>query len=140
MKFFNKISFFPRFHVLLITKGLMSRFWSCSFRAVYETCKLGTHAPAVTPGLTGSTSAGFSKSVLPGFMIVDSPCPSTQSAPTSTLIGDFVASMDSGWNFNEFRKSLSKVCKNVPILANPSSSQRDPDQGQSVVLCSHNFL
>ncbi|BBM96962.1 mediator of RNA polymerase II transcription subunit 13 [Marchantia polymorpha subsp. ruderalis] len=102
--------------------------------SVYETCKLGTHAPAVTPGLTGSTSAGFSKSVLPGFMIVDSPCPSTQSAPTSTLIGDFVASMDSGWNFNEFRKSLSKVCKNVPILANPSSSQRDPDQGQSVVV------
>ncbi|KAL2651163.1 hypothetical protein R1flu_019291 [Riccia fluitans] len=99
--------------------------------SVYETCKLGSHLPALTQSSAGS---GSSKQVLPGFLIVDSTFPSESTAATPNLIGDFVARMDSGWNFSEFRKSLSKVCRTVPVTANVSSSQRDPDQGQSVVV------
>ncbi|KAL3700535.1 hypothetical protein R1sor_018557 [Riccia sorocarpa] len=101
--------------------------------SVYETCKLGSHLPASTPSPAGSIS-GFSKQVLPGFLIVDSPCLSDNPVTAPNLIGDFVARMDNGWNFSEFRKSLSRVCRAIPVTANLSSSQRDPDQGQSVVV------
>ncbi|CAM6096613.1 unnamed protein product [Calypogeia fissa] len=98
--------------------------------SVYEACRLGTHVPGTTAGL----NSGSSKQLAPGILIVDAPPDPVHLGSALGMTGDFMASMGSGWNFDDYRKALLRVCRAVPLSANQGNMQRDPEQSPSTVV------
>ncbi|XP_043688928.1 mediator of RNA polymerase II transcription subunit 13 isoform X1 [Telopea speciosissima] len=101
---------------------------------VYETCKLGTHAPQNVGGQLDQASGKGSPC---GFVFVD--CPQSTKIENSNAsimgsISDYLLSLSNGWELASFLKSLSKVLKALKLGSNLSTNQKDSVSGPCTVI------
>ncbi|ERN20081.1 mediator of RNA polymerase II transcription subunit 13 [Amborella trichopoda] len=101
---------------------------------VYETCKLGTHAPQIVGNQIGLSSEKWSSS---GFVLLD--VPQSTEKPGSTFssmgsISDFVLALSEGWNASSYCKSLSKVLRTLRLSSNLSANQKEVLGGTCMVI------
>ncbi|XP_073128945.1 mediator of RNA polymerase II transcription subunit 13 isoform X4 [Henckelia pumila] len=82
---------------------------------VYETCKLGTHAPQ---SLGNEMEIDSGKNNASGFVLLD--CPQSMKIDTNNAsmlgsISDYFLSLSNGWDLTCFLKTLSKVLKTLKL-------------------------
>lgn len=101
---------------------------------VYEACKLGTHTSVNTGGQSSFNSSRWASSG-----VVPIECP-TQLRRTghnlsfSGSVNDYLTTLEKGWDVSSYRKSLSKVFKNLQIGTNTSGNQKDTENRPCMVL------
>ncbi|XP_047153957.1 mediator of RNA polymerase II transcription subunit 13 [Vigna umbellata] len=82
---------------------------------VYETCKLGTHAPQ---GLGNQMEIESSKLSSCGFVLLDCPQSMKIESSNASLVGsvsDYFLSLSNGWDLTSYLKSLSKALRGLKI-------------------------
>ncbi|VFQ93381.1 unnamed protein product [Cuscuta campestris] len=93
--------------------------------SVYDTCKLGSHAPHCS----GNEMEIDSEKNSSGFVLID--CPQSMKIDSSSAsmlgsISDYFLSLSNGWDLESFLKSLSKVIRTLKL-----SSCLNPKDGKS---------
>ncbi|KAJ4977034.1 hypothetical protein NE237_002140 [Protea cynaroides] len=101
---------------------------------VYETCKLGSHAPQNVGGQMELASGKVSSL---GFVLID--CPQSMKIESSNAsimgsISDYLLSLSNGWELASFLKSLSKVLKALKLGLNLTTNQKDGVSGPCTVI------
>ncbi|KAL8555994.1 hypothetical protein ACS0TY_003706 [Phlomoides rotata] len=96
---------------------------------VYETCKLGTHAPQSI----GNEMEIDSGKISPGFVLLD--CPQSMKIDTNNAsmlgsISDYFLCLSNGWDLTSYLKTLSKVLKTLkfgsPVTVNAKEGNGGP--------------
>ncbi|KAJ0968254.1 hypothetical protein J5N97_025171 [Dioscorea zingiberensis] len=101
---------------------------------VYETCKLGTHSPQIS-GSQMELSPG--KYLPSGLVLVD--CPqqvkvTSNSVSATSSTKDYFQALAKGWDRRSFIKSLTKVLKDLKLVANSTVTQKEGTAGPITVV------
>ncbi|KAJ0968234.1 hypothetical protein J5N97_025151 [Dioscorea zingiberensis] len=102
--------------------------------SVYETCKLGTHSPQIS-GSQMELSPG--KYLPSGLVLVD--CPqqvkvTSNSVSATSSTKDYFQALAKGWDRRSFIKSLTKVLKDLKLVANSTVTQKEGTAGSITVV------
>lgn len=92
--------------------------------SVYETCKLGTHAPQSL----GNEMDVDSGKISPGFVLLD--CPQSMKIDTNNAsmlgsISDYFLSLSNGWDLTSYLKTLSKVLKTLKFSSSVTVNTKE---------------
>ncbi|KAL3843474.1 hypothetical protein ACJIZ3_000877 [Penstemon smallii] len=101
---------------------------------VYETCKLGTHAPQSPVNEMEIDSGKVSP---PGFVLLD--CPQSMKIDTNNAsmlgsISDYFLCLSNGWDLTSFLKTLSKVLKTLKFGSSVTMNAKEGNSGPSTVI------
>ncbi|KAH7277369.1 hypothetical protein KP509_39G047500 [Ceratopteris richardii] len=119
----------PRIESLLLASGEYMQQLSC----VYDACMLGTHVAANTISGQSNLLPAAGKTSLTGFWTVDYPPQSSQQGQSDSpsALNNFVTGFGKDWNPQEFLKSLSKLCKTLPV-SGINAPQREHETAPSL--------
>ncbi|KAK6159438.1 hypothetical protein DH2020_006752 [Rehmannia glutinosa] len=100
---------------------------------VYETCKLGTHAPQSF----GNEMEIDSGKISPGFVLLD--CPQSMKIDTNNAsmlgsISDYFLCLSNGWDLTSYLKTLSKVLKSLKLGSPVSVNAKEGNGGPCTVV------
>ncbi|KAK6136806.1 hypothetical protein DH2020_029454 [Rehmannia glutinosa] len=100
---------------------------------VYETCKLGTHAPQSF----GNEMEIDSGKISPGFVLLD--CPQSMKIDTNNAsmlgsISDYFLCLSNGWDLTSYLKTLSKVLKSLKLGSPVSVTAKEGNGGPCTVV------
>lgn len=100
---------------------------------VYETCKLGTHAPQSL----GNEMDIDSGKVSPGFVLLD--CPQSMKIDTNNAsilgsISDYFLFLSNGWDLTSYLKTLSKVLKTLKFGSSVTLNAKEGNSGPCTVV------
>ncbi|XP_042003064.1 mediator of RNA polymerase II transcription subunit 13-like isoform X1 [Salvia splendens] len=100
---------------------------------VYETCKLGTHAPQSL----GNEMDIDSKKISPGFALLD--CPQSMKIDTynASMLGsisDYFLFLSNGWDLTSYLKTLSKVLKTLKFGSPAPVNSKEGNGGPCTVV------
>ncbi|KAL7090404.1 hypothetical protein ACP275_12G039000 [Erythranthe tilingii] len=100
---------------------------------VYETCKLGTHAPQSL----GNEMEIDSGKISPGFVLLD--CPQSMKIDTNNAsmlgsISDYFLCLSNGWDLTSYLKTLSKVLKGLKFGSSPTVNAKDGNGAPCTVV------
>lgn len=101
---------------------------------VYEACKLGTHTSVNIGGQLSFNSSRWASS---GVVPVECSTQLRKTGHNLSFIGsinEYLMALEKGWDVSSFRKSLSKVLKNLQIGTNTSGNQKDAESRPCTVL------
>ncbi|KAL0365486.1 UNVERIFIED_CONTAM: Mediator of RNA polymerase II transcription subunit [Sesamum angustifolium] len=101
---------------------------------VYETCKLGTHAPQ-SPGNEMEIDSG--KISPSGFVLLD--CPQSMKIETNNAsilgsISDYFLCLSNGWDLTSYLKTLSKVLKTLKLGSSVPVNAKEGNGGPCTVV------
>lgn len=102
------------------------------FVSVYETCKLGTHAPQSL----GNEMDIDSGKISPGFVLLD--CPQSMKIDTNNAsmlgsISDYFLFLSNGWDLTSYLKTLSKVLKTLKFGSSVTVNAKEGNGGPCTV-------
>ncbi|XP_011088350.1 mediator of RNA polymerase II transcription subunit 13 [Sesamum indicum] len=101
---------------------------------VYETCKLGTHAPQSFGNEMEIDSGKISPS---GFVLLD--CPQSMKIETNNAsilgsISDYFLCLSNGWDLTSYLKTLSKVLKTLKLGSSVPVNAKEGNGGPCTVV------
>ncbi|GER50389.1 mediator of RNA polymerase II transcription subunit [Striga asiatica] len=105
----------------------------CSLIPVYETCKLGTHAPQSL----GNEMEIDSGKISPGFVFLDCPQSVKIDSNNASMLGsisDYFLCLSNGWDLTSYLKTLSKALKTLKLGSSVSMNTKEGNGGQCTVV------
>ncbi|KAL3614125.1 hypothetical protein CASFOL_042199 [Castilleja foliolosa] len=100
---------------------------------VYETCKLGTHAPQ-SHGNEMEINSGKTS---PGFVLLDCPQSMKIDSNNTSMMGsisDYFLCLSNGWDMTSYLKTLSKALKTLKLGSSVSMNAKEGNSGQCTVV------
>ncbi|GFQ00948.1 mediator of RNA polymerase ii transcription subunit 13 [Phtheirospermum japonicum] len=100
---------------------------------VYETCKLGTHAPQSH----GNEMEIDSGKTSPGFVFLDCPQSMKIDSNNASMLGsisDYFLCLSNGWDLTSYLKTLSKALKALKLGSSVNMNAKEGNSGQCTVV------